>query len=321
LIIGAMLAGCGGSQPPIGAPGAMPQTSAIAAHSERGKSWMLPGTSSGALIYATGGCGGTCVLTYPSGTFVGALPTGGASICSDQAGNVFIPADDTVTEYAHGGESPIANLTLPGDLAAGCAVDPVTNNLAVVFKGTGADVAIFANETGTPTLYGTGLDSLYCGYDGSGNLFVDGYAQTDYGLAELPKSSNSFTILSIPQVVGIPGQVQWDGSHITYEGRDPGDAQISSLSVSASTVSIVGTTKLKRARKRASQSWLYDGTALAPYNIVGSRTNVIGLWSYPKGGKPKHNIRQFGSFKKRTIDFQAVTVSVKPLRSRIWDRS
>jgi hypothetical protein len=36
------LAGCGGSQPPIGAPGAMAQTSAIATHAERGKSWMVP---------------------------------------------------------------------------------------------------------------------------------------------------------------------------------------------------------------------------------------------------------------------------------------
>jgi hypothetical protein len=37
----AMLAGCGGSQPPIGAPGAMPQTSAVATRAERGKSWIL----------------------------------------------------------------------------------------------------------------------------------------------------------------------------------------------------------------------------------------------------------------------------------------
>jgi hypothetical protein len=38
----AMLAGCGGSQPPIGAPGAIPEASAIAPHAVRGKSWMLP---------------------------------------------------------------------------------------------------------------------------------------------------------------------------------------------------------------------------------------------------------------------------------------
>jgi hypothetical protein len=30
-----LLAGCGGSQPPVGAPGAMPQSRAIATHAER----------------------------------------------------------------------------------------------------------------------------------------------------------------------------------------------------------------------------------------------------------------------------------------------
>ena len=38
----ALLSACGGSQPPIGAPGAMPQSRAIATHAERGGSWMLP---------------------------------------------------------------------------------------------------------------------------------------------------------------------------------------------------------------------------------------------------------------------------------------
>jgi hypothetical protein len=33
-----MLAACGGSQPPIVAPGAMPKTFAIATHADRGKS-------------------------------------------------------------------------------------------------------------------------------------------------------------------------------------------------------------------------------------------------------------------------------------------
>ncbi len=33
----AMLAGCGGSQPTIGAPGTMPQTNAIATHADHGK--------------------------------------------------------------------------------------------------------------------------------------------------------------------------------------------------------------------------------------------------------------------------------------------
>jgi len=41
-VAAAMLAACGGSQPPIGAPGAMPQSRAIVTHASRGGSWMLP---------------------------------------------------------------------------------------------------------------------------------------------------------------------------------------------------------------------------------------------------------------------------------------
>ena len=67
-VAAAMLAGCGGSQPPIGAPGAMPQTSAIATHADRGTSWMLPGTSAGDLVYATSvAFGNVYVYTYPKG--------------------------------------------------------------------------------------------------------------------------------------------------------------------------------------------------------------------------------------------------------------
>jgi hypothetical protein len=38
----ALLAGCGESQPPIGVPGAMPQSRRNAAHTERSGSWTLP---------------------------------------------------------------------------------------------------------------------------------------------------------------------------------------------------------------------------------------------------------------------------------------
>jgi hypothetical protein len=49
----ALLAGCGGSQLPTGAPGAMPQTSALAMHADRGKSWMLPEAKSEDLLYVS----------------------------------------------------------------------------------------------------------------------------------------------------------------------------------------------------------------------------------------------------------------------------
>jgi len=39
-IVVAMLAGCGASQAPISATGAMPQIRALTTHAERGGSWM-----------------------------------------------------------------------------------------------------------------------------------------------------------------------------------------------------------------------------------------------------------------------------------------
>jgi hypothetical protein len=275
-----------------------------------GHSWVKPGTSGQDLIYAVGGCNGTCVLSYPNGAFIAALPTGGLGICSDTAGNVFISDDNQVVEYQHGGTSPIRTLSLPGNDAAGCSVDPGTNTLAVVFKGTSNDIALFANEKGSPTLLTTGIDSQYCGYDGSGNLFVDGFSNHQNKLVELTKGSSSFTLLTISNLPGIPGQVQWDGTYITYQSVTP--PSISRLTVSGSSASIVGTTLFKSINKRTSASWLYNNRAIIPYYNRGPRVNLIGLWKYPKGGKVQTSIRHFASYQKRSIDFQAVTLSMAP---------
>jgi len=52
-----MLAACGGSQTPIGAPGAMPQSRAIATHAQHGGSWMLPEAKGRDLLYVRGKSG------------------------------------------------------------------------------------------------------------------------------------------------------------------------------------------------------------------------------------------------------------------------
>lgn len=301
----AFLAGCGGAR--VGGMGTVP-TGATTPIQARSHST----TIGGALIYAVGGCGGTCVLSYADGTFIQALPTGGSAICSDNNGNVFISDDDQVVEYAHGASSPIATLSVPGHIAQGCAVDSGTNNLAVVFKGSSSDLAVFSNEKGSPALYSTGIGSEYCGYDNQGSLFVDGYYQSGYALAELTKNGSSFSILPAPASVGPPGQVQWDGNHITYESLSGGNAKLSRLSVNGSQVSVVGTTPLKGVPRKLTQSWLYSGKLLVPFNTRGSHVNLIGEWKYPKGVRPKYVIKKIDSYRKKTINFQGVTISVAP---------
>ena len=70
-----MLAASGGSQPPIGALGAMPQShaAATATHAKRAGSWMLPEAKGDDLLYAAQWDGAVLVFSYPALKGVGEL--------------------------------------------------------------------------------------------------------------------------------------------------------------------------------------------------------------------------------------------------------
>lgn len=314
-IIGAaaLFAGCGGSAPPMGAPGAVAQSRTIAAHADRGGSWMPPGDKSQALIYASGGCGGACVLSYPEGKLLGSVSISGAvqGTCSDNKGNVFITNDTDVLEFAHGGTSPIATLNLPGSAATGCAVDATTGNLAVVFNASGVGIGIFPHATGPPTVYGAGLFPVYCGYDDNGNLFASGYGNSSTpGMSELAKGSSGFSVLSVEGALGEPGQMQWDGSQMTYESRTKGNIKILRLRVSGSRAKVIGTTRLKGSTGQAYQSWLYGNAAVVPFGDHGQYAHFVGIWRYPDGGKHLRKIKHLG----KLAAFYGVTISVASSR-------
>ena len=180
------LVACGGSQPPIGVPGAMPQSRAIATHAGRGGSWMLPEAKSGNLIYASDVHNNVVdIYSFPRGKYVGMLTGFGQpyGLCADGAGNVFVPdlVNSRIVEYGHGAEKPKATLDDAGYLPLDCSVDPktgnlaVTNNMTVEGRGQG-NIAIYVGAKGTPQMY---VDPKiyyysYCTYDGGGNLYIDG---------------------------------------------------------------------------------------------------------------------------------------------------
>jgi hypothetical protein len=297
----ALLAGCGIAQ--VGPSDAMsPAIMRTGGHSQA-----LPGKSQD-LIYATDGCGGICVLSYPEGKLVASISdpnvTGGD--CSDTNGNVFVASDNQILEFAHGGTSPIATLTLPGNHASGCGIDSVTGNLAVVFSGSGENVAVFPNASGSPTLYETFIGSNYCGYDSSGNLYVSGTDGQTNAIAQLPVGSSSFRLLSIDQTLGVPGQIQWDGMHITYESLTQRKINILRLHISGSVATVVGHTRLKGA-VNAHQTWIAGDSVIVPYSAQGFNTNKIGLWAYPKSGKATAKFGNFGQ--GGSAQFFGVTLS------------
>ena len=300
----ALLPGCGGSQPPIGTPGTMPQSHALATHGR-----VLPGAKTEGLIYATGGGCGVCVLTYSDGTLKAKISVASAEgDCSDSDGNVFITNKAQILEYAHGGTTPIATLVLPGINANACAVDAGSGNLAVCGFGgnSGGNVAIYPNATSTPIVYDSGLGALYCGYDNSGNLFVSGLINGANSFSELPHGASAFIPITLNGNPGGPGQVQWDGNYITLENPGKNDVTIARLSVSGSTASVVSKTNLK-GLKQAAQSWIAGNRVIVPYSTKGATTNKIGIWRYPTSGKI---VTKFGDFgQSKLVGFAAVTLS------------
>jgi len=304
----ALLAGCGGSQPPIAGPGAVPQSQAASSLDAHGRSWIQPRATKGALVYITGGCGGTCVVSYPDGKIIGHLDVGyglNAGVCADNHGNVYVASntqsgDSQVVEYAHGETAPKATFDLPGKGAEGCSVDPTTGNLAVMFVGSGYGVAIFTSVSQPPP-----VDGFTCAYDPSGNLFVGGLgSQEQAALAELPKGASEFNQLAISKGIDGAGQVQWYGEYLSYSSTFGGEPFIYRLKISGTTAELVKTTRLRKPPKFLWYPWIYQGKILVPYDRHGTSARTLGIWDYPKG----RFVEKFTGF--GAAGLESVTVSV-----------
>jgi hypothetical protein len=328
-VAAALLAACGGPQPPA-ASVALTQSSVIPTNAVRGGS-RQPAKAKRTLLYATGGCSGVCVIAYPSGDVEGSISAPATQPCSNSSGDVFVTAypnelQSEVLEYAHGGTTPIATLTIPGQsIAGGCAVDPTTGDLAVPYLcpdcSRGPGIAIFPQSQGTPTIYQTAFLPLFCGYDDDGNLFVDSFSPTnakDVGFAELMKGSQSFSYLTTPvslQGTGNPWRMQWDGKYMTYEAvgsaNDSWGVTIYRLEFAGSTTTVVGQTHFRGVTRFAGQSWIHGNKVFIPYGVRGNGAThpKIGVWDYPAGGKP---IEILKPLLESRPNFQGVAVSIGP---------
>jgi hypothetical protein len=321
----AMLAGCGGSQPPIGAPGAMAQNRAAAAHPDHSGSWMLPEAKSEALLYLSAGQGGESgfvkVFSYPQGKLVGTVtglyePFGE---CVDSSGDVFVVAyanpslnASNIYEYAHGGTTPIATLNDPG-VGWGCSVDPTTGNLAVTggdpsYPDEGA-VAIYAAAQGTPTMYYSSAFKAFgnCGYDNTGNLYLDGaLVSTQIGFARLAGGSQSIQTISLNKPIytvgGFLPSVQWDGNNVTISSfpnkEGTGTLLIYQLKISGNSATVKGTSELKSQKHvgHLGQTWIFEKTVVGAED--GDNFGKASYWNYPEGGKPTSTIEDATDLRK-----------------------
>jgi hypothetical protein len=224
------LAACNGQLTQI-APSSSSAQSARSGPS--GRSWMSPQAKKQALLYVSSVLtGDVYAYSYSTQQLMGTLtgfeqPYG---LCTDRKGDVWIANDGAseLVEYAHGGTSPIATLSEPGEYPEGCSVDTTTGDLAVTnFSSTegNGDVAIYAKAQGTPKTYTDSEIANYrfCGYDPLGNLYIDGATSSGaFVFAALSKGGTQFANISLSQKIEWPGGVQWDGKWVDVGDTDAG---------------------------------------------------------------------------------------------------
>jgi hypothetical protein len=293
-VAASLLAGCGGSQPPIGAPGAMPQSHAIATRAARATSWMLPEAVSQDLLYVSN-VRTVTVYAYPQGELVGKL--GGfyraVGECVDQQGDVFITNQGTnqIFEYAHGSKTRKRALT-GGGAPTGCSADLSTGNLAVA--NYGGSVGIYKNSRGKPKLYkdSSFKEYFFCGYDNSGNLFVDGVGSSGsaFQFAELPKGGSALQSVTLDRNITAPGGVQWDGKYVAVEdNKDQTPVVIHRFRITKGSGHEVGSTSLGNPAFFVLQFWIQGRALIAP-NACCRGVGQALFYTYPSGGKPTKTI-------------------------------
>jgi hypothetical protein len=245
------------------------------------------------------------VLTFPGGKPVATINLPGSfatAACADTSGNVWVVVghksgnhnEYTAYEYARGGTMPIAKILIlrAGDLTTGCAVDPTTGNLAVLtgfYEGSGpAHVDVWAGaHDGKPKRYPIDFSPIACGYDASGNLFIDGYVGSTvfFELDELPASGNSVQHVTTTGLYEYPGGVQWDGK---YLGVVSGKV-LYRFTVSGHVAHVAGKVDLAKV-EYGTPIAIADGSIAAN---SGSYGRVLALWNYPAGGKPAKHLASF----------------------------
>ena len=266
---------------------------------------MRPDASSNDLLYvADQNSNQVDVYSYPDGKPAGALTgfNGLAFLCTDTAGEVFIPsyADHEIFEYAHGGTTPIATLQDPYATPYSCSFDPATGNLAVANYTTTSGIgtiAIYAHAKGKPKILdGPGMN-VFCAYDNKGNLFIEAYAKgssgTYFEFEELPKGARIFSQVALDTVPAYPIGLQWNGNYMavgtgTVKGPSSGDTYIYHVQLQQGIGKTIGSTHLVESGL-TSNFYLQDNHVVVSGGDPPTHTK---FFAYPQGGSPTKTLTE-----------------------------
>ncbi len=286
----ALLADCGGSPSPIGAPDAMPQTSGMDSLRLFSRYLAAGGDQ---VQYVTGAYPGSLEeFDYPKGDSpIHDVRRGHKSYgeCTKGSQTFWVVEEtaDKIVEFAASRKKiakPIKTLTVPS-APWDCSVDPTTGNLEVSLISP--SVVIFTNASGpgqviSDKLEGSGSST----YDSDGDLFVGGDIDSQRALVELPKGQAEFQEISLPsEVTGAPSGfgsfIRWDGTYLAwFISSSNGD--VYRLSISGNQAYLEGTVALKKPGYCA-WFWIWTEAGLL---FCGPGSRYANVYDYPAGGLP-----------------------------------
>ncbi len=285
----ALAAGCGGSPAPTSP--LVPTTA-----SARGSSIASDAQTRDLLYVSDRKDGSVSVYSLPEGSLRDRIPDIRANgLCSSESGDVFIPKNNEVLEYAHDGARPIAVFRSSlGGAVQFCAVDPSTGNLAVA--GAKSGLAIYVGAKAGPKVYRTGHHDRFSSvaYDGDGNLFV---VSTNRNLLELPNGDTRLRDVSWNGTrPGNLGSIQSDGEYLAVES--PGTAStpttVFRYTVSGAEATLAGKTVL-RGTQSPQQVLIHGGELVVP-GAAG-----VTFYGYPGGGSPLKLVKETGEPQFATV--------------------
>lgn len=239
------------------------------------------------------------IFTYPAGEHIGTIkglqrPHGE---CVDASGNVWVTNGlaANIVEFAHGGTTPIATLADPNAFPAGCAVDPVTGDLAVMNfpPGSGAgNVVVYAGAKGTGQQLPASFSIIpYKGaYDAKGNLWVEG--STSDGIhvivGEYLALKHQWRSILLKHGIVHPGGLQWLGNELVVGDQGPIDSPstVYEFSMKGAVGKLVGSTPLTNSCN------MLEFVVVRKTIVAGNTCEkTVRYFAFPQGGMSTKAIR------------------------------
>ena len=314
-----VVAGCGASSTLPGNSGAlvgaMERPPASSPVGDRSDSWMLPEAKDEDLIYASDMIRSKVfVLSLATGALVGEfgfskIPWG---ICTDDAGHIFVTRSTNdrkhgeVSEYTHGGTTPIAQLNVEGGANA-CAIDPANGDLAVSAAqgSSNVKVSIYAPPfTGRPlrsAIVSTMGGSVYLTYDNKSNLYFSTISYSDGSrLFKLSRSGGMpFNIAISPPRDAAGSAAGWVGHDLIFAAGG-GDNTVERIRINGKSGRVANVTTLEGAGLDfGDNQFATNGSVI----VAGFAENNIGVWAYPDGKQ----LATFSGFGGRFVEGIAIS--------------